>query len=111
MSRCRHHKHPWRVAFTLVELLVVISITALLIALLLPALGKAKVAAQTAECLAREHQFALFINAYVNDKRWYPVNSTSGFDPAYGSDPNAAVGHNENFGVEMWPYLPNGIAG
>jgi prepilin-type N-terminal cleavage/methylation domain-containing protein/prepilin-type processing-associated H-X9-DG protein len=63
--------------FTLVELLVVIGIIALLIAILLPSLNKARYQARLVTCSARIQQFAQAMNAYAaEDKR----GSLPGFD-------------------------------
>lgn len=57
--------------FTLVELLVVISIIALLVALLLPALKLARETAQTAACLSNERQMGIALMGYVSENDGY----------------------------------------
>jgi prepilin-type N-terminal cleavage/methylation domain-containing protein/prepilin-type processing-associated H-X9-DG protein len=63
-------KHRIR-AFTLVELLVVIAIIAILAALLLSVLGKARERSQTAGCLNNMKQLQLSYQMYVDDNDDY----------------------------------------
>jgi prepilin-type N-terminal cleavage/methylation domain-containing protein len=85
-------------AFTLVELLVVITIISILAALLIPVLSGAKAQAQSAYCKNNLRQQGLAVQMYVDDTRFYP----------YYSAPTGVLGDYDGvrWEVTLEPYFP-----
>jgi prepilin-type N-terminal cleavage/methylation domain-containing protein len=71
-------------AFTLVEVLLTVSIIALLIAILLPAIAKARQAAHSAACLSNLKQIAAAWNLYDYDYDAFPWGGDDNYSVRFG---------------------------
>jgi prepilin-type N-terminal cleavage/methylation domain-containing protein/prepilin-type processing-associated H-X9-DG protein len=110
-------------AFSLIELLVVIAIIAILAALLLPSLTKAKLKAQGIQCLSNHKQLALAWKMYADDSRDNLPMASDGIDPVLSSytwvkglmdfDPNNRSNWDPRIDImksPLWPYCGKSTA-
>lgn len=96
-------------AFTLIEMLVVIAIIAILAALLMPAIARARKEAYKVHCTNNQHQVAQYFAMYRNDNRSREVwNNTYGYQVRYdyGRLPSWAInlGDRDGDGIPEWGY-------
>ena len=89
-------------AFTLVELLVVISVISILISILLPALGRVRQQAKSIQCLANLRQLGVAFYLYGNDYEGRALPTWMKGEFWWGKPTSDHIDHEAGF---LWPYL------
>jgi prepilin-type N-terminal cleavage/methylation domain-containing protein/prepilin-type processing-associated H-X9-DG protein len=102
------HQRP---GFTLVELLVVITVIGLLVALLLPAVQAARESARRLKCANNLKQIALAVHGYHDALRSFPpgnINLGAGLCPGAAEPTTSYSSQSGNWMIGILPYLDQG---
>jgi prepilin-type N-terminal cleavage/methylation domain-containing protein/prepilin-type processing-associated H-X9-DG protein len=93
-----------RGGFTLVELLVVITIIGILVALLLPAVNGARESARSLQCKNNLLQFGIATNHHEQQKGYFP---SGGWGAEWVGDPNQGFGYKQpgNWAYSLLPFM------
>jgi len=107
----RGHTPVNRTGFTLIELLVVVAVIAILIGILLPALGRARAAAFQTKGLAMQRQMVVGIQSYgaANDN-WIPgLNTTGRQVKAMSTDSTKPLDNRSNLPTQNWDWMTSAL--
>jgi prepilin-type N-terminal cleavage/methylation domain-containing protein/prepilin-type processing-associated H-X9-DG protein len=96
-------KYNLRNSFTLIELLVVVAIIAVLISMLLPALGQAREAARAVVCASNLRQGGIAQYQYgVDENSYLPGPNTSGYAYQIGRPPSGSTSSSDPIQADDW---------
>jgi prepilin-type N-terminal cleavage/methylation domain-containing protein len=90
MTSARPRPHPHRQGFTLIELLVVMAIIAVLISITIPAVFKAREAANRSTCSNNLRQFGLGFMSHQHQYNYFPT-AGGGSNPGVAADYSAPI--------------------
>jgi prepilin-type N-terminal cleavage/methylation domain-containing protein/prepilin-type processing-associated H-X9-DG protein len=101
-----------RSAFTLIELLVVVAVIAILIGILLPALGQAREAAFALQSSNMQRQLVIGMVVYsAENDQWFPGINTSGRKLYGNSDPALTMNSSSNVPVQPMDWMTPALSG
>lgn len=100
LMRIKRPKSLIRKGFTLIELLVTIAIIAILAAMLLPALNRAREKAKSSVCINNLKQMGFAFAMYMDESRFYPIALKT----------YAAIGGSWYWQAQIAPKLKSGLA-
>lgn len=112
-----HRPNQLRNGFTLVELLVVISIIGILMSMLLPAIQSAREAARRAQCQSNLHQLGVALASYESANRRFPPAYIRTTTPARPSGTDNGISYPDSggngpsgwgWGTFLLPFLEQG---
>jgi prepilin-type N-terminal cleavage/methylation domain-containing protein/prepilin-type processing-associated H-X9-DG protein len=101
-----------RQGFTLVELLVVIGVISILLAILLPALNRAREQSRIVACASNEREIYYALIQYAADNRWIlpiPCDLASPPLPNYAFQMDGPGIYNYSEGT-LWPYISRDVS-
>jgi len=89
IASSRTPRNDGKRGFTLIELLVVVAIIAVLVAILLPSLAKAREMARRVVCSTNARTLLTAMFMYTEESNgWFPYNTLGDPDPGSGPDPS-----------------------